>query len=55
MEVTPQAPPQCPFCDEQDDVELVSPNGGQLITAHWLCNACHTYFEAIRDDFDANA
>lgn len=42
----------CPFCSS-DDVELVSPWGGQIITSQMRCRACNTYFEAIRDDFEA--
>ncbi len=41
----------CPFC-ESDDVELVSPWGGQMITSQMRCRACNTYFEAIREEFD---
>lgn len=41
----------CPFC-ESEDVELVSPWGGQIITSQMRCRACNTYFEAIRDQFD---
>ncbi len=40
----------CPFC-ESEDVELVSPWGGQIITSQMRCRACNTYFEAIRDEF----
>jgi len=39
---------RCPFCDSED-VEVVSPWGGQLITCHARCHRCKTYFEAIRD------
>jgi C4-type Zn-finger protein len=53
MEVSTEAQVHCPFCGEKEAVELVSPHGGQLITAHWHCKACNTYFEAIREDFDA--
>ena len=41
----------CPFCDS-DDVELVSPWGGQLITSQHRCRSCNTHFEAVREDFD---
>lgn len=41
----------CPFCSS-DDVELVAPWGGQIITSQLRCRACNTYFEAIRDEFD---
>jgi transposase-like protein len=43
--------PACPFC-ESDDVELVSPFGGQIITSQYRCRACQTYFEAVREDFE---
>ena len=43
--------PACPFCDSAA-VELVSPWGGQIITAQWRCRDCRSYFEAIRDAFD---
>jgi uncharacterized Zn finger protein len=42
----------CPFCSSED-VELVSPWGGQIITSQMRCRACNTYFEAIRDDFES--
>ena len=42
----------CPFCDSAD-VELVSPFAGQIITSQFHCRACNTYFEAVRDDFEA--
>jgi len=49
----PAVPPiACPFCDS-DDVELVAPWGGQMITSQMRCRACNTYFEAIREEFDA--
>jgi len=48
------SPVTCPFC-ESDDVELVSPWGGQMITCQMRCKACNTYFEAIREDFDGGA
>ena len=41
----------CPFCSSAD-VERVAQWGGQIITAQWRCNACSSYFEAVRDDFD---
>lgn len=41
----------CPFCSS-DDVELVSPWAGQLITSQLRCRACNTYFEAIRQEFE---
>ena len=42
----------CPFCDSAD-VELVSPWGGQIITSQMRCRSCNTYFEAIREEFNA--
>ena len=41
----------CPFCDS-DEVEMVAPWGGQIITRQMRCRACNTYFEAIREEFD---
>jgi transcriptional regulator NrdR family protein len=41
----------CPFCDS-NDVEMVAPWGGQIITRQMRCRACNTYFEAIREEFD---
>ena len=41
----------CPFCDS-GDVERVAQWGGQIITAQWRCQACNSYFEAVREDFD---
>jgi C4-type Zn-finger protein len=41
---------RCPFCGS-DDVELVAPFGGQIITRQMRCRSCNTYFEAIRDEF----
>jgi ribosomal protein L37AE/L43A len=41
----------CPFC-ASPEVERVAQWGGQIITAQWRCNACSSYFEAVRDDFD---
>jgi transposase-like protein len=43
--------PTCPFC-ESAAVELVSLWGGQLITSQWRCEACGSYFEALRESFD---
>jgi transcriptional regulator NrdR family protein len=43
---------KCPFCDS-GQVELVSPWGGQMITSQMRCQACNTYFEAIRPEFEA--
>lgn len=44
-------PPSCPFC-AAEDVERVGQWGGQMITAQWVCHACNSHFEAIREDFD---
>jgi len=41
----------CPFCDS-NDVEMVAPWGGQIVTRQMRCRACNTYFEAIREEFD---
>jgi hypothetical protein len=41
----------CPFC-ESDDVEIVSPWAGQIITCQVRCRTCNTYFEAIREEFE---
>jgi formate dehydrogenase maturation protein FdhE len=40
----------CPFCGSAD-VEDVAQWGGQLLTRQLRCRGCHTYFEAVRDDF----
>lgn len=26
--------------------------GSQILTSQWVCAACHSYFEAVREDFD---
>jgi hypothetical protein len=44
----------CSFCGSRD-VEIVSDWGVQLITSQLKCNACNSYFEAIRDDFSSQA
>lgn len=44
----------CPFCGSMD-VERVSAWGGQIITCQMRCHACDSYFEALRDDFEAGA
>jgi transposase-like protein len=44
----------CPFC-ESSDVERVGAWGGQMITAQLRCRSCNTYFEAIREEFEAPA
>jgi hypothetical protein len=43
--------PSCPFCGA-GAVERVGQWGGQIITAQWRCQACSSYFEAVREDFD---
>ena len=43
--------PSCPFCGA-GAVERVGQWGGQIITAQWRCQACNSYFEAVREDFD---
>jgi transcriptional regulator NrdR family protein len=45
---------RCPFCDS-DDVEVVAPWGGQIITRQVRCRSCNTYFEAIREEFEGEA
>ncbi|MGZ8633804.1 MAG: PaaD-like zinc ribbon domain-containing protein [Solirubrobacteraceae bacterium] len=45
------ATPTCAFCDATT-VERVGQWGGQMITAQWRCEACGSYFEALREDFD---
>jgi transposase-like protein len=44
------ATPACPFCDAPA-VERVGQWGGQIITSQWRCEACNSYFEALRDEF----
>ena len=44
-------PPGCPFCGAAS-VERVGLWGGQIITSQWRCQACNSYFEALREDFD---
>jgi transposase-like protein len=46
--------PSCPFC-EAHAVERIGLWGGQIITAQWRCRTCNSYFEAVREDFDAVA
>jgi transposase-like protein len=41
----------CPFCGA-DEVERVAQWGGQIITSQWRCQACNSYFEAVREDFE---
>ena len=43
--------PTCPFCDAEA-VERVAQWGGQMITAQWRCEACGSYFEALREEFE---
>jgi transposase-like protein len=43
--------PNCPFC-AAGAVERVAQWGGQIITSQWRCQACGSYFEALREDFD---
>ena len=38
----------CPWC-ASDQVELVGMVGPTVMTSSWICNACHTPFERIRD------
>ena len=45
--------PDCPHCGAQE-VQLVSAFGGQLMTSQWQCKHCGSYFEALREDFDAD-
>jgi C4-type Zn-finger protein len=45
-----QAAVACPFCGS-DDVELVSPWAGQIITSQLRCRGCNAYFEAVREEF----
>jgi len=52
MSAVQHTAPACPFCGERERITLLSPYGGQLITAHWHCEACNTYFEAIREEFE---
>jgi ribosomal protein L37AE/L43A len=44
-------PPACPFCSSHE-VELVSRFGSQILTSQWVCLACRSYFEAVREEFD---
>jgi transcription elongation factor Elf1 len=43
--------PTCPFCDAAT-VERVAQWGAQMITAQWRCEACGSYFEALREELD---
>jgi len=42
-------PATCPFCGSHE-TELLSPFGSQLSTAQYLCRACRSPFERIRQD-----
>jgi hypothetical protein len=42
-------PITCPFC-VSDDTERISLFGSQLLVSQYRCRACHSYFEAVRDD-----
>lgn len=42
-------PAICPFCGSRE-TELLSPFGSQLSTAQYLCRACRSPFERIRQD-----
>lgn len=44
-------PPSCPFCGAAA-AERIGQWGGQIITSQWRCQACNSYFEALREDFD---
>ena len=46
--------PACPFCGA-GAVERIGLWGGQMITSQWRCNACGSYFEALREAFDEPA
>jgi hypothetical protein len=38
----------CPWCGS-DQVEQVGMVGPTVMTSSWICTACHTPFERIRD------
>jgi transcriptional regulator NrdR family protein len=44
----------CPFCNSAH-VEEVAAWAGQLITRQMRCLECNSYFEALRDEFDAQS
>ena len=46
--------PTCPFC-ESSEVERIAQWGGQMLTAQWRCEACGSYFEALREEFEDGA
>jgi transposase-like protein len=48
------AAPACPFCDAAE-TERVGQWGGQIITSQWRCEACGSYFEALREEFGERA
>jgi hypothetical protein len=39
----------CPFCESTNTV-VISPFGSQLLMSQRRCQACGSYFEALRDD-----
>jgi transposase-like protein len=39
----------CPFC-HTTQVQLISLFGSQLLTSQYRCQACGSYFEALRED-----
>jgi hypothetical protein len=43
----PDADVTCPWCGS-DQVEQVGMVGPSVMTASWICTACHTPFERIR-------
>lgn len=43
----------CPFCGSAD-VERIGAWGGQIITSQLRCRSCNSYFEAIREEFQAS-
>jgi hypothetical protein len=46
--------PPCTHCGGCDS-ERVGQFGGQLITSHWRCRTCGTYYEAIREELEDDA
>jgi transposase-like protein len=50
-----QAPlkPDCPHCGSPE-VQRIGIFGGQLMTSQWQCKGCASYFEVLREDFDAH-
>ena len=45
-------PVYCAHCGS-GEVERIGMFGGQLMTSQWRCRLCGSYFEALREDFDA--